>query len=207
MSLSGWMHSFTKWSKKHFGNHVGKTLPICFSNIVIFFVVGVWHGAAWKYVIYGLYNGFIIAFSNMAEPLYKKGLEVCHINAKSKAWSVFQIIRTFILVNIGWYFDMAGSVSSALCMMKYSIFGMCSTQFTSEELLSLGMKAYDYAVVAVGCVIVFAVSLLIEKGVNIRESIAAKPLPVRWLIYYGCFALILIVGYSGNTGGFIYANF
>jgi NADH:ubiquinone oxidoreductase subunit 6 (subunit J) len=69
------------------------------------------------------------------------------------------------------------------------------------------MKAYDYAVVAVGCVIVFIVSLLKEKGVNIRESIAAKPLPVRWLIYYACFTLILVVGYSGNTSGFIYANF
>jgi hypothetical protein len=102
---------------------------------------------------------------------------------------------------------MAGSVSSALCMIKYTIFGMCSSQFTDGVIFTLGMKVADFVVVAVGCVIVFAVSLLKEKGVNIRESIAAKPLPVRWLIYYACFVLILVVGYSGNTSGFIYANF
>ncbi len=208
MSLSSGMHKFTKWSKKHLGEHAGKTLPICFANILIFFVVGIWHGAAWKYIFYGLYNGFIIAFSNMAAPLYKKCLEVCHINPKRKAWQVFQIIRTFVLVNIGWYFDMAGGVRSALCMMKYTLLGMTNVaQLTDESLLVLGMNLQDYGVVAAGCIVVFIVSVLKERGVKIRESIARKPLAVRWLIYYAVFALILIVGYSGNTGGFIYANF
>ncbi len=47
--------------KETFGEHVGKTLPICLSNLLIFFIVGVWHGAAWKYIMYGMYNGVIIA--------------------------------------------------------------------------------------------------------------------------------------------------
>ena len=51
------MLAFGKKAKKIFGKKTGKILPICAANLLIFFVVGVWHGAAWKYIIYGLYNG------------------------------------------------------------------------------------------------------------------------------------------------------
>ena len=206
MSLSKKMNKFGKWGKKHFGNTFGRTLPICFANIVIFFIVGIWHGAAWKYIAYGLYNGFIIAISNLLEPVYKKLLNKFHINATSRGWTLWQIIRTFILVNIGWYFDMADSVSQALCMIRWSIQGLSFSQLNSS-LLDLGIEARDYIIIIAGCIIVFIISVLKEKGIAIRESIAAKPLAVRWIAYYALIAVILIFGYIGATQGFIYANF
>ena len=206
MSLSKKMNKFGKWGKKHFGNTFGRTLPICFANIVIFFIVGIWHGAAWKYIAYGLYNCFIIAISNLLEPVYKKLLNKFHINATSRGWTLWQIIRTFILVNIGWYFDMADSVSQALCMIRWSIQGFSLSQFNSS-LLDLGIEARDYIIIIAGCIIVFIISVLKEKGIAIRESIAAKPLAVRWAAYYALIAVILIFGYIGATQGFIYANF
>ena len=206
MSLSKKMNKFGKWGKKHFGNTFGRTLPICFANIVIFFIVGIWHGAAWKYIAYGLYNGFIIAISNLLEPVYKKLLSKFHINATSRGWTLWQIIRTFILVNIGWYFDMADSVSQALCMIRWSIQGLSFSQLNSS-LLDLGIEARDYIIIIAGCIIVFIISVLKEKGIAIRESIAAKPLAVRWAAYYALIAVILIFGYIGATQGFIYANF
>ena len=206
MSLSKKMNKFGKWGKKHFGNTFGRTLPICFANIVIFFIVGIWHGAAWKYIAYGLYNGFIIAISNLLEPVYKKLLSKFHINATSRGWTLWQIIRTFILVNIGWYFDMADSVSQALCMIRWSIQGLSFPQLNSS-LLDLGIEARDYIIIIAGCIIVFIISVLKEKGIAIRESIAAKPLAVRWAAYYALIAVILIFGYIGATQGFIYANF
>ena len=41
-----------------------------------------------------------------------------HIQDKSWGWQVFQILRTFLLVNISWFFDRADSVGQALAMMK-----------------------------------------------------------------------------------------
>jgi len=49
----------------------GRTLPICLANLIVFFVVGVWHGAAWKYIVYGMYNGIIIAFSGLMAEHYR----------------------------------------------------------------------------------------------------------------------------------------
>ena len=163
LSLSGAMHKFGKWSKKH--------------------------------------------FSNLAEPLYHKGLEKFHINAQGKPWVLFQIIRTFILVNIGWYFDMATGLNSALVMIKYSILGLNARQFTDGSIFTLGMSFRDYVIVIIGCIVVFIISLLKEKHINIRESIASKPIVVRWAIYYAFIIVILIWGYTGDTQGFIYANF
>ncbi|MFQ8901900.1 MAG: hypothetical protein ACLR7D_08455 [Lachnospira eligens] len=85
-------------------------LPICFANLLIFFIVGVWHGSEARYIVYGLYNGVIIALSNLLSPVYKKGFKVFHINSESRIWKVFQILRTFILINIGWVFDVSVSV-------------------------------------------------------------------------------------------------
>ena len=151
-----------------------------------------------KYIAYGLYNGFIIAISNLLEPVYKKLLSKFHINATSRGWTLWQIIRTFILVNIGWYFDMADSVSQALCMIRWSIQGLSFSQLNSS-LLDLGIEARDYIIIIAGCIIVFIISVLKEKRYSYkRESIAAKPLVVRWAAYYAI-AVILIFGYIGAT--------
>ena len=207
LSLSSGMHKFGKWSKKHFGNTFGRTLPICFANILIFFIVGIWHGAAWKYIVYGLYNGVIIAFSNLMEPVYQKGLAAFKINSQGKPWKAFQIFRTFVLVNIGWYFDMALGIRSALSMMKHTITDLRLSQLTDGSMFGLGMAKRDFIIIIVGCIIVLAVSILKEKGVGIRESIAAKPIVIRWALYYALIGAILLVGYIGATQGFIYANF
>lgn len=206
MSLSKAMNKFGKWGKKHFGN-IGRTLPICFANLVIFFVVGIWHGASWKYIAYGMYNGVIIAFSNLVEPFYKKTLEKFHINHDSKPWKLWMIFRTFILVNIGWYFDMAPSLREALSMMKQSVASFSFSQFTDGSLLTLGLGVRDYVIIFIGCIIVFIISILKEKGVNIRESITNKNIAIRWTLYYVLILVIIMFGYTGGVQAFIYANF
>ena len=113
-SLSKSMAKFGKWSKKKFGNNVGKLLPVGLADILVFFVVGVWHGAAWKYIMYGIYNGVIVAGSGMLAPVYAKIQEKLHINPKKWWYQGFCIIRTFILVNIGFYFDMANDLTAAI---------------------------------------------------------------------------------------------
>lgn len=207
MSLSKWMNRFSKWGRKHFGDYFGKALPICVSDIFIFFIVGVWHGASWKFVAYGLYNGFIMAISSLLKPVYEKGFKITHINPSCKAWQIFQIIRTFILTNIGWYFDMGLSLTAALIMIKYSVVSFSFSQFTDGSMMMLGLEMRDYIVIAAGCIVVFIISVLKEKGVNIRESVAGKALPVRWIVYYALIIAIFIFGYTNGVSSFIYANF
>ena len=208
VSLSKWMGKFGKWSKKAFGKKTGRVVPICVANIIVFLVVGIWHGAAWKYIAYGLYNGLIIAISSLLAPLYRKGFEKFHINPKSGAWHVVQILRTFLLVNISWYFDMAVSLSAAFAMMKSTVTGFSLATLTDGSLMMLGLDKLDYMILAMGCLVVFLISFLKERGIQIRESLGRKPLVIRWAVYGMLVFGIPMFGYvMTTTGGFISAQF
>ena len=183
-------------------------MPICVANIIVFLVVGIWHGAAWKYIAYGFYNGLIIAISSLLAPIYKKGLAFFHIDPKANGWHVIQILRTFLLVNISWYFDMAVSLSAAWAMMKSTVTGFALQTLSDGTLMSLGLDRLDYAILAMGCLVVFLISVLQERGVKIRESLGRKPLILRWAVYGMLVFCIPMFGCVMDTaGGFIYAQF
>ena len=205
MSLSKKMNKFGKWGKKHFGNTFGRTLPICFANIVIFFIVGIWHGAAWKYIAYGLYNGFIIAISNLLEPVYKKLLNKFHINATSRGWTLWQIIRTFILVNISWYFDNAATLTDAFRLMGNTF---KHASFSMDAVVKMFGSQLDLIILLAGCLVWLIISILKEKGIVIREALDRKPLIIRWAVYIALVMSVAMLGYISNTsGGFMYAQF
>ena len=210
LSLSKGMCKFGKTAKKAFGKNYGRALPICVANIVVFLVVGVWHGAAWKFIVYGLYNGLIIGFSGLMAKNYRDWKKRYGIDDKSNGWHIFQIIRTFLLVNISWFFDRADTIPQALTMMKNAV-----TVWRPAQLLDIriGASGPVYTLMAIGilvfsCVVQFIVSLYQEKGVQIRESIAGKPRLVRWILYMALILSLSAIGLPPNTaGGFIYAQF
>ena len=209
VTLSRWMSKFGKWGKKTFGKKIGRALPIGAANLVVFFVVGVWHGAAWKYIVYGMYNGIIIAFSGIMADNYRTWKKKLHITGKETWYYLFTVIRTFILVIISTYFDCANNVGHAFQMMKQSVTSFVPSQLLLVPAGKLGTSftPYALAIIIVGCVIQFIVSVLQERGVKIRESLSKLPLPVTVAVY---FCLLVSIGLFGSTAvarGFIYAQF
>ena len=174
---------------------------------MVFFVVGVWHGAAWKYIMYGIYNGVIVAGSGMLAPVYAKIQEKLHINPKKWWYQGFCIIRTFILVNIGFYFDMANDLRAANAMLVQTVTKAHISQLSMAAVKAVGLTSQDLLIVIAGCIIIFVVSLLKEKGINIRETIASYNIVIRWIIYIVFIMFILIYGSTSTTSDFIYANF
>ncbi len=209
LSLSKAMNSFGRWGKKVFGKKTGRKLPICLANLVVFFLVGVWHGAAWKYIAYGMYNGIIIAVSGLMTDTYRNAKKRMHISGKERWYHVFMVLRTFVLVNISWFFDCSATVGQAVKMMGYAV-----TSFEPSQLLLIpagregtAFTPYAMAIIAVGCVILFLVGILQERGVKIRELIAKQNFAVHFCIYL---CLLLAIGFFGSTAavrGFIYAQF
>ena len=197
ISLSGWMGRFRKWCRKHLPKQTARALPVAVANILVFLVVGIWHGAAWKYIVYGLYNGLIIGISELLAVHYKNAKTKLHINDKSQGWKVFMILRTFLLVNISWFFDNAATVPQAFAMMKNAV-----THFTPSLLLSVpvgpgggtGLTKYALIILAFGCILLFIVSFLIEKGVNIPAYLLQKPFIVRIFVYLLLFIMLPALG-------------
>ena len=209
LTLSRNMSSLGKKCRKVFGKKKGRLIPICISNLIVFFIVGIWHGPTWSNIGWGLYNGVIVAFSSFFAPEYETVKNKLHINDNASGYRLFMMIRTFILINISWYFDCVPTFGTALGMMKYSV-----TRFAPAGLLAipagkLGTSYTPYALLTLGlgCLLLLIVSILQERGLHIREKMAALPLPVEFGI---CLILLICVSLFSPMAaarGFIYAQF
>ena len=74
--------------------------------------------------------------------------------------------------------------------------------------MRLGLDKKDYLALILACGVLFTVSLLQENHVEIRCSLAQKPLAARWGIYLMLLFAIPLLGQINLTGGgFIYAQF
>lgn len=207
--LTGPMKKLGKWAKNKLGKHLGRVLPAAVGNVLVFFLVGIWHGAELHYIIWGLYNGAIIAVSDVCTPLYGKIIEFLHINTKTWWYRIFQIVRTFFVVNIGWFFDRITDVKIALYSIKKAFFNINMEAIADEWIVvSDGYPGYLLAVTIIACVIVFIVSILKENGKDVREMICQSSLVIRWSI---CLFVIVVFLFANSSsmgvGGFMYANF
>ena len=72
LSMSKWMNKVSRWLKKHVGKPVGSRFPVYFSSLTVWFVTGIWHGASWNFVVWGLLNSIIMLVSQELKPLYEK---------------------------------------------------------------------------------------------------------------------------------------
>lgn len=204
------MKNFGKWTNKKFGKHLGRVLPPAIGNLLVFFIVGIWHGAKWHYVVWGLYNGFVIAMSDILAPVYDKMADVLHVDRKAKSYHVFRIIRTFIVVNIGWYFDRITDVKVALYSLKKTILAFNPSMFEMEyRIIFEDVKEKGVLMAVVACIIVFVVSVLEENKINVKDALYKAWLPIRWGIYIIVIVMVLFASTRiGNfAGGFMYANF
>ena len=209
VSLSKWMTKFSKWSRKTFGRKTGRVVPIALADLIVFFLVGIWHGASMKYVMYGLVNGGIIAFSELMTYRYRAWKKALHISGKETWWHVFMIVRTFIIVNLRWFYDRSEDLAQGNYMVKQAFTHFNPSLIFEIPAGSKGVEFVPYAllIIAVGCIIMVTLGVFVENGVDVRGKIASLPLPVHVAIYLALFVMIGLFGCTGAPKGFIYAQF
>jgi D-alanyl-lipoteichoic acid acyltransferase DltB (MBOAT superfamily) len=193
------------------GTHIAKVLPTSFASLIVFFLVGVWHGANWKYVAFGVWNGGVIMLSTLLEPAFEELTRKLKVNVNNWAFRLFQIVRTFVIVFIGYVFDVAADFSDAM----YTFWMMLTNQNFSRgwtEINALGLALKDYLLLAVCTVVVFAVSLIQENhpDTTLRTMLDQKPFVVRYVLLLIGIMAILVFGIYGpgyDPADFVYMQF
>ena len=202
------MQKFGKWCSNHLGKHFGRVLPAGIANILVFLIVGIWHGPQMHYVLWGLYNGIIIALSDILSPFFSKSASVLHINTKSKPFHIFQIIRTFLIVNIGWYFDRITDVDHCFNCLKNLFCNFSASTFNNDLMNVIGRISEGMYIAAFSCIILFIYSVLREKNIDVYLTLKRCPFIIRWCVYV-LIILLFLVSFMSVTvqQGFLYANF
>lgn len=158
---------------------------------IVFLLSGLWHGANWTFVAWGLYHAL---------------LYVCLLSYRR--WSHRVLIRsswlsvgfTFVCVLLGWILFRSADLASA---WEY-ITRLFSTSWVALPKVS-GVNNV-YALLA----LIFAAILFGVEGWNRQRRFGLEGLiACRWPIRYGCYALLLFGFYffSNNVSGFIYFQF
>lgn len=212
ITLSAWMKDYVFYSlnlskplafinkkaRKALGNKRGKLISVCISTYILYFIIGVWHGAGSNYVFYGIWNGTIISLSLYFEPYFKRIRKKLKLDG-AKYFKVFQIVRTNILVTLGRYFSRASSAPTAFSMLRRTF---ASFSLADVRLYTLYNMGYDFkgVVLLILClIVVFLVDLCFEKKINLYKKFDSAA-TFNQLLVITVFILLIVVGVIYSDG-------
>ena len=203
------MLKFSKFSRNTFGEKIGKRVPVYLSSFVVWFTTGIWHGASWNFIVWGLMNFVVIMISEEFEPLYRKFH--ARFDVKGKAWyGVFEIVRTILLMSAIRMFDCYRDVP-----LTFKMYGNMFTHFdiralNAEAFLGLGLSGADYLLLFICLLVILSVSILQERRGSVRDMIFASGAAWKYVVF-GVLMLIVIVfgayGIGYDQSQFIYNQF
>lgn len=196
---------FKRRLKKHMTGKMASKVIVAVNDLIVFLIVGIWHGAGSRYVGWGIYNGAILAFSAVMEDTYAAWKRKLGIEEKSKGWQIFRLVRTLIIVTAGWVFDCASTAPEAIRMF-FRLFVMQKSRLT--RIFNDPVETWFYLpVLAAACLILLWVDIRHEKGISIREKVGKKSFRMQTAVWTFLFQAILLFGRTIGAGGFMYANF
>lgn len=113
-----WHMSLSRWFRDYvyipLGGNRGGILRTCINGLVVFTLVGVWHGASWKFVIWGAIHGTVIAMERL----------LSQILGRIRVPVLIKIIYTYSVVCISLVFFRANTLADALYVFRYAAVGI-----------------------------------------------------------------------------------
>ena len=188
-----WHMSLSRWFRDYVyvplgGNRVspGRT----YVNLVtVFFLCGLWHGASWTFVVWGLYHGAFLVFERLAPRTSRLPAPVAHV-------------YTLLIAMIGWVFFRADSFAQALAMLRAMAgFGVgAATVFDVRWYLTPQI----IAAIALGCVGATPLMRRLGRALDLRRPAVAIG---RAALVGGLFVASLLFIAASSYNPFIYFKF
>ncbi len=205
-----WHISLTSWFREYLYFPLGGSKKGFWRTqinvIIVFAVSGLWHGAAWTFVLWGLLNGLYQAAGAVTAPLREKLWHRLGLSEASAGLRLWRVFCTFGLLAVTWIFFRATSLDQAIFIIK--------------RILLILRDGFGWAKVAQLFPlrqVVLAVLMLVPcvfEDAAISQNKSLPALERTSFVYWGLVALmavvILIFGVYGagfDQSAFLYFNF
>lgn len=187
MSLSGWFKDYLYIPLG--GNRKGK-VRTNINKMIVFFCTGLWHGASWTFVIWGLYHGAFL----MLESILPK---------KWKAPAFLRHLYTLLVVTVGFVFFRADTIGQGWRLVKAMFTGFTFTPVMVTSFLQM-LNPLFLTMVVLGCAGAMPVKEWVEKrGGWLKGMLEGFSYPVSLALL-----ILSILSLSGGTyNPFIYFRF
>ncbi len=203
-----WHISLTSWFTDYLYIPLGgnrKGLFRKYINIVIVFAFsGLWHGASWHFVAWGLIHAMFQIVGDIKYQIEKKVVQN-GMNKKSLSSNIRKGLVTFILVDFAWVFFAADNIYMALGIFKQML-----TTVTTTSVFELGLDRNNWKIMVASIVVLLFVDILHEKGVSIRCYLSKQEMWFRLVFYNVLIWVVIMFGIYGvgyDTSQFIYFQF
>ena len=208
-----WHISLSTWFKDYLYISLGGskvTIPRWYLNLFIVFVIsGLWHGANWTFIIWGVLHGLFIIFYHLIKGRRQPVTEHLQVKNVASIRAAVQISFTFILVTIGWVFFRANTVKDAFYVLQHAITGLkinlSAFMATKSIPLYLGISHAEL----LACLLLIVgleVIQYYQRRYYLTDWLNKQPTLLRWSVYYiGVFLIIFCGVYEDRQ--FIYFQF
>ncbi len=207
ISLYSWFNDYVFSPLAIAMRHRGQ-LGVVLAVVLTFTLSGLWHGAAWGFLAWGLLQGLAMAFETLTRKRRAKLIKL-----PSRLASALGVALTFSFVCFTLIFVRARTLSDAVYIVTHLGSGLAD--FAGNALRpghlaltvgSLGYYKEDFVIVMLATLVMLVVELVHER-LDLRSFFAAKPAALRWAAYYALGASILLYGAHNATQTFIYVQF
>ena len=191
---------------------------IIFNFFVVWLTTGIWHGAGYNYILWGLMNFAVIASSKLLDKPYAMVRKALKTDGK-KWYRFICCLRTWLLASLFFTMFAYGSLGNALNAAKGLFAGGSLNMLSDGSIFTCGLTLRDYIVIGTGILLVFIIECIEEhdagnKPVAANDAVLNRihtlPYPVRVLIWLGLFIAVILLGAYGrgyNAASFIYNRF
>lgn len=206
ISLSSWLRDYLYIPLG--GNRKGEVRKLL-NLLIVFTISGLWHGAAWTFVFWGLLHGLYQVLANVAKVPLTKAKQYFETKNYSSFHYVLQIVVTFLMVNFAWIFFRADTFSKAIEIIKDTL-SITPWVFLDGSFLNVGLSRPDMTLMLIMLAILVFTDIMNVRGLDIRKMIISQPIIVRWAIMISVIIIIATCGVWGpgySEGHFIYSGF
>ncbi len=208
-----WHISFSSWLRDYVyiplgGNRKG-VLRKYVNLIVTFLVSGIWHGAGMQYLFWGLMHGGYQVAGEILTPVRVRVRKILKIRESSSLYRLWQRIFTFGLVTAAWVIFRAENFRAGLSMLKRIVTDITPWIFFDGTIYTCGITAGQLGGLLF-CILLVIVAEHLQEKAKLREMLEKQHIIVRWGIYLGAIALILVLGVYGpgyDATQFLYGQF
>lgn len=204
-----WHISLTSWFTDYLyiplgGNRKGDLRK--YVNIMIVFAVsGLWHGASWNFIVWGVLHGLYQVIGNIVMRVKEKIAITPLCSEMSFSRRLGKRIVTFCLVDFAWIFFAAYSLNHAV-----SLLGQMFVTFQTTSIYELGLNRGNWFILCFALAILGIVDAFHEKGKSLFLLVEKQTIWFRWLLYLGLLWVTIMFGIYGvgyDTSQFIYFQF
>lgn len=186
-----WHISLSTWFREYLyiplgGNRKGKAKTYR-NKLIVFFCTGLWHGANWTFIIWGLWHGFFIVAEDAAKKLF--GLGKHGKNRRNPVETVLKHLYTLLVVLIGFVIFRADNMGQTFSMIGAMFSGICASAQTGL-LLAQCLTPLTMFALLLGLVGSTPVLPLVCR--KVEQQTGSVYVCLRVLSYAGALALLLV---------------